>query len=79
MIIKIRDTYYSSKDEPILLMLTDEDIKILENRDPQAKVLCLYPGSMDPEKVRNWMMMKEPEKIEQKIIVPKLRANFERG
>ena len=79
MIVKIRDTFYSAKDEPILLLFDDSDIQNIRNMPEGNRVLCIYPDHMDQEVVKNWMNMKEPEKImkpQNKIIVP--RRGFKR-
>lgn len=79
MIVKIRDTYYSAHDEPIMLLLEDDDIKNLAAMPEGNRVFCVYPDSMDPEEVKAWMELTKPEKIvkpQNKIIVP--RTGFKR-
>ena len=83
MIVKIRDTYYSAHEEPIMLLLEDDDIKNLAAMPEGNRVFCVYPDSMDPKEVKAWMELTKPEKIvkpQSNIIVPKLapRRGFKR-
>ena len=58
MKVKIGDKIYDSNEEPILIFLSDEDKKNIENMNTTATKYCSFPDSYDLEKIKNFMKIK---------------------
>jgi len=43
MKIKIQNTIYDSNDEPIMIILSNEDKENIQNMHPEATKYCSYP------------------------------------
>jgi len=46
MKVKIRDEVYDSEKEPIMLILSDEDKKLIGSMNIRNYKYCIYPNSM---------------------------------
>jgi len=56
MHVKIGDTIYNSNQEPIMLILSDEDKENIKNMKPEHHKYCAYPeNDYQEEEIRDWM------------------------
>lgn len=55
MKVKIGNKIYNAEEEPIMLMLSDEDKKNIANMLPECKIYCAYPDEYDKDKLEIWM------------------------
>jgi len=55
MKVKIRNTVYDGKKEPVMVILTDQDKKNIANMSPGATKYCCYPESYSAEQIKEWM------------------------
>ena len=54
MQVKIKDKFYSSADEPILIILSDSDIENIKNMIGYK--YCSYPvGKYHPDEIKEFM------------------------
>jgi len=59
MRVKIRGAIYDSKNEPVMVVLSEEEkTRITELGD--GYMFCDYPDGIDPEAIENWMTQKGP-------------------
>lgn len=55
MKVKIKDKIYDSNDEPIMIMLEEDDKSNIKNMG-DAKKYCSYPSEgYEPENISSWM------------------------
>ena len=59
MKVKIRDKIYDASEEPIMLILTQEDRKNIENMAPDATKYCAFPDSTSLEFVNKFMKIEK--------------------
>jgi hypothetical protein len=64
MKVKVRDTIYDGKDEPVMVILTDDDKFNIAHMSPEASKYCEYPDNTDPEIIRSWMKELNSSKME---------------
>jgi hypothetical protein len=55
MKVKIGDKIYDASEEPILLILTQEDKKNIENMTPDTTKYCAFPDNTSLEFVKEFM------------------------
>ena len=55
MKIKIGDTWYNADDQPIMIVLADQDKKNIADMPPELSKYCLYTLGLDPEFIKKWM------------------------
>lgn len=53
--VKIGNKIFDSREEPILLILSEEEKGHIANMSPDAHQYCQFPDTADPEKIREWM------------------------
>jgi len=53
--VKIDETIYDSAQQPILLILTDQDKLNITNMSPEATKYCVYPKDLSPDSIKEWM------------------------
>lgn len=56
MNVKIGNKVYSSHNEPIMLILSEDDKRNIQNMKPEATIFCVYPDSILEETVAQWML-----------------------
>ncbi len=54
MIVKVGNTYYDSNDMPIMIILTDEEKKLISEMGKQRK-FCSFPPTISEEKIVKFM------------------------
>jgi hypothetical protein len=54
MKVKIGNTIYDAEEEPIMIIL-DEDDKINISKMETARKYCVYPDDYDTEKIKEFM------------------------
>ena len=54
MKIKFREIIVDSKDEPVMVILTPEEKKLIGAMEEQTK-FCIYPAGSEPEEIRAFM------------------------
>lgn len=62
MKVKIGNTVYDSKEEPILIILSDIDKANISNMLPTAKKYLSYPDDLTIEEAQEFMKIEEDEK-----------------
>jgi hypothetical protein len=55
MKVKVRARVYDANEQPIMLILTDEDKVLIAAMAPEAHRYCAYPKGADPERIQEWM------------------------
>jgi hypothetical protein len=55
MKVKIGDKIYDSREEPILLILNEEDKRNLERMDTEATKFLSFPDKMDLNEAKRFM------------------------
>jgi len=55
MLVKIGNKIYSSKKEPILVMLRKQDKENISNMTDDANSYCVFPEDSNIEEVETWM------------------------
>lgn len=55
MKVKIGDTIYQGKDQPVMVVLTDKDKENIANMLPEATKYCEFPDSMTEDEAQEWM------------------------
>lgn len=71
MKVKIKDTIYDAEQEPIMLILSEQDKQNIQDMLPEATKYCVYPDTMSEEAVSNFMENKPiqlPDHIEDLIL-----------
>lgn len=57
MKVKIGNTIYDSRKEPIMLVLSDQDKENISNMDLNAHKFCSFPNSWDEKEIENFMKL----------------------
>ena len=57
MKVKIGDKIYDSTEEPILLILSEEDKRNLERMDTEATKFLSFPDKMDLNEAKRFMVI----------------------
>ena len=55
MRVKIGDKIYDASNEPIMIVLSEEDKKNIANMADDAEAYCGYPDHMKSEDILEWM------------------------
>jgi hypothetical protein len=55
MKVKIGDKIYNASEEPIMLILTQEDRKNIENMAPDATKYCAFPDNTSLKVINKFM------------------------
>lgn len=55
MKIKIGNKIYDPNDEPVMLILDDQDKANITAMLPEATKYCAFPDSMSVEEIEDWM------------------------
>lgn len=55
MIVKIKDKYYDSSKEPIMLILSPSDKDNIRNMKPEYKKYCSYPEGISTDEIKKFM------------------------
>jgi len=61
MKIKIGQKIYDGKKEPIMIILTNRDKENIKNMAPSATKYCVYPDSISPIKIKEFMKTEDLE------------------
>lgn len=59
MKVKISNKIYDSENEPILLILTDQDKQNINNMHKDSYKFCSYPDEMHSGDIEKWMKAKK--------------------
>jgi hypothetical protein len=57
MKIKIGDKIYDSENEPIMVILSEQDKKNIKNMLPEATKYCSYPEGMEIKVIKDFMKL----------------------
>lgn len=60
MRVKVGDTIYNAKDEPVMVILSEMDKQNIANMLPEATKYCGYPEGTDRGFIAEWMDEGEP-------------------
>jgi hypothetical protein len=55
MKVKIRDKIYDSEDTPIMLILSDEEKRLIGDMIPKNHKFCSYPNKMNIYNIKEFM------------------------
>jgi len=55
MKVKVGNTIYDGEDLPVMVILTDQDKENIRNMLPECNKYCMYPDSIDPVEIQEWM------------------------
>jgi hypothetical protein len=55
MKVKIGNKIYDSYNEPIMLILSDDDKKNIKNMNQNATKFCIYPNNVDIDCIKQFM------------------------
>ncbi len=55
MKVKIGEKLYDSNEEPILIVLSEDDKDNIKNMSPEATKYCSFPDTYDLEKIKEFM------------------------
>lgn len=60
MKVKVGDKIYDGNDEPVMVILTDQDKSLISNMSPYNNKFCSYPNSPywtenNYERIKEWM------------------------
>jgi len=55
MKVKIGDTVYDSEKQPIMVILSNDDKKNIENMLPEATKYCSFPDGVDIQIIKDFM------------------------
>jgi hypothetical protein len=55
MKVKIGDQVFDSNEQPILLVLSDQDKENIANMDPEVHKFCSFPEDSDESEIREFM------------------------
>ena len=55
MKVKIGNKIYDSKDEPIMVILSEQDKTNIASMTPTAHKYCCYPDEIPVERIREFM------------------------
>ena len=55
MKVKVGNKVYDANDEPVMLILTDEDKQLISDMSPTATKYCAFPDDYSKKKVITWM------------------------
>jgi len=58
MKVKIKDKIYNSEKEPIMLILSDEDKKLINQMRPIDNKYCSYPYQWGQDMAKKFMKLK---------------------
>jgi hypothetical protein len=61
MKVKIGDKIYDAEVEPIIITISNEDRRNINNMDPNATLYCVYPEDMDTKEVMNLLKTAKEE------------------
>jgi len=59
MKIKVGDKVYSGEQEPIMVILTEQDKKNIGNMIPGSTKYCVYPKPISKEVIEKFMKVEE--------------------
>lgn len=62
MKVKIGQKIFDGKKEPIMIILTNWDKENIKNMAPGIKKYCVYPDSISPAKIKEFMNTEDLEK-----------------
>ena len=62
MRVKIRDNFFDSTKEPVMLIMSEEEKKLISQMAPEHFVFCTYPDGTPEEMIQEWMKNKGEEK-----------------
>jgi hypothetical protein len=55
MKVKIGDTVYDSEKQPIMVILSNDDKKNIENMLPEATKYCSFPDGVEIQIIKDFM------------------------
>jgi hypothetical protein len=55
MKVKIGTRIYDANDQPIMLILDQQDKANITNMAPEATKYCAYPENFDETEIKTWM------------------------
>lgn len=63
MRVKIGNNVYDSSQEPVMLILDEQDKINIRNMSDEATKFCSFPDSMSAEEVKEFMKIERDEKL----------------
>jgi len=57
MQVKIGDAVYNSEEQPIMVVLSDEEKELIANMSGENHRFCSYPEKYSPEEIRLFMRL----------------------
>ena len=61
MEVKIGNRFFSSEEEPIMIVLTDEEKLLISNMDTKSNKFCSFPNNYKSEEIFRFMVTKEDD------------------
>lgn len=55
MKVKIKNKIYDSTEEPIMVLLSEDDKKRIARMPQNIDAYCMHPGDIPVEHIKNWM------------------------
>ena len=55
MLVKVGDTIHSSSEEPLMIIVTNNEKELIGSMDPHNDKFCSYPGHMSEEEIELFM------------------------
>lgn len=55
MKVIVGDTIYDPNDTPVMVMLTEDDKRLIAGMTPETMLYCSYPDDTPPYVIREWM------------------------
>ena len=59
MKVKVKDVIYDGEEEPVMVILTDQDKENIKNMVPGATKYCMYPENFKVEEIKEFMKTEE--------------------
>ena len=71
MKVKVGDKIHDSENEPVMVILSEQDKENIANMNPKANKYCVYPDGKeweknDYKKIKDWMKISMSEEIPEK-------------
>lgn len=55
MKVKVGNVVYDGNDQPVMVILSDQDKRNIKNMLPEATMYTGYPADYDPDLIMQWM------------------------
>lgn len=77
MMVKVGDIIYDAEEEPIMIIMTDEDKDNISNMAPDAHKYCVYPDGIDEDEIKAWMDTTDLEEFLKSLEEEDLELEFD--